>query len=106
MRLAWEMFHKIYHMYSDINNKEETNAALLPTIISYHKDMNKVRKTTVKSHDNHQNKFPFQVRTIVPSTSIISNQETLKCVTVMKLGLTPMVNGTRLYVLTSYLKGK
>ena len=28
-RLAWEMFHKIYHMYSDIKNKEETNAALL-----------------------------------------------------------------------------
>ena len=21
-RLAWEMFHKIYHMYSDIKNKE------------------------------------------------------------------------------------
>ena len=22
LRLAWEMFHKIYHMYSDIKNKE------------------------------------------------------------------------------------
>ena len=22
-RLAWEMFHNIYHMYSDIKNKEE-----------------------------------------------------------------------------------
>ena len=31
LRLAWEMFHKIYHMYSDIKNKEETNVALLIT---------------------------------------------------------------------------
>ena len=29
--LAWEMFHNIYHVYSEINNKEETNAALLLT---------------------------------------------------------------------------
>ena len=28
-RLAWEMFHKIHHMYSDIKIKEETNADLL-----------------------------------------------------------------------------
>ena len=26
LRLAWEMFYNIYHMYSDIRNKEETNA--------------------------------------------------------------------------------
>ena len=25
--LAWDMFHKIYHMYSYIKNKEETNVA-------------------------------------------------------------------------------
>ena len=30
-RLAWEIFHKIYHIYSDIKNKEETNSALLLT---------------------------------------------------------------------------
>ena len=35
-RLAWEMFHNIYHMYSDINNKEETNADFLLTSMSYH----------------------------------------------------------------------
>ena len=29
--LAWEMFHKIHHMYSDIKNKEEINAAFLLT---------------------------------------------------------------------------
>ena len=34
LRLAWEMFHKIYHMYSDIKNKEKTNTALLLTIMS------------------------------------------------------------------------
>ena len=65
-RLAWEIFHKIYHMYSDIKNKEETNTALLLTIISDHKDIKKVNETTVNSHENHHNKFPLQVRTIVP----------------------------------------
>ena len=53
------MFHKIYHMYSDINNKAEITAALLLTIISDHEDINKVSETTVNSHDNHH-------RTIVP----------------------------------------
>ena len=61
------MFHKIYHMYSYINNKEEIHTALLLTIMSDHKDMNKVSKTTVNSHDNHQNEFLSQVRTIVPT---------------------------------------
>ena len=28
-KLAWEMFHNIYHVYSDINNKEKTNATLI-----------------------------------------------------------------------------
>ena len=30
-RLAWFMFHKIYHIYSAINNKEERNSAMLIT---------------------------------------------------------------------------
>ena len=59
------MFHKIYNVYSDIKNKEK-NMAVLLTRIPDHKDMNKVSKTTVKSHENHQNKFPFQLITIVP----------------------------------------
>ena len=58
-RLAWEMFHKIHHMYSDIKNKEEINAALLLTRMSDHEDINKVSETKVNSHDNHH-------RTIVP----------------------------------------
>ena len=65
-KLARQMFHKIYHMYSDLKNKEETNAAFLLTIMSDHKDMKKVNKTTLNSHANHQNEFTFQVRTIVP----------------------------------------
>ena len=39
-------------------------------------------------------------------TSIRSNQEPLKCGTVMKLGSTPTVNGARLCILTSTFKGK
>ena len=60
------MFHKIYHMYSDIRNKKERNANLLITSMSYHEDINKVSETTVNSHENHQNKIHLQVRTIVP----------------------------------------
>ena len=52
-RLAWVMFHKIHRMYSDINNKEETNAYFLLTSMSYHKDSNNVIKKTVNSYDNH-----------------------------------------------------
>ena len=58
-RLAWEMFHKIHHMYIDIKNKGEMNVALLLTSMSYHEDINKVSETTLNSHDNHH-------RTIVP----------------------------------------
>ena len=53
-------------MYSDINDKEETNDALLLTSMSDHKDMNKFSKITINSYDNHQNEFPFQVRTVFP----------------------------------------
>ena len=60
------MFHKIYNMYSDIKNKEETNTDLLLTSMSNHKYINKVSETTVNSHDNHQNESPFRVGTIVP----------------------------------------
>ena len=53
-KLAWKMFYNIYHMYSDINDKEETNEALLLTSMSDHKDMNKFRKITLNLYDNHQ----------------------------------------------------
>ena len=53
------MFHNIHHMYSDIKNKEEINAALLLTSMSDHEDINKVSETKVNSHENNH-------RTIVP----------------------------------------
>ena len=53
-RLVLEMFQKIYCIYSDIKNKEETNAAFLLTSMLYHKDINMCIKTTVNSHENHQ----------------------------------------------------
>ena len=34
IRFAWFLFHNIYFMYSDINIKEEINAAMLLTRIS------------------------------------------------------------------------
>ena len=60
------MFHKMYNMYININNKEATHAAFLITRISYHKYINKVSKIKVNSHDNHHNEFPLQVRMIAP----------------------------------------
>ena len=62
LRLAWEMFHKIHHMYSDIKNKEEINMALLLTSMSDHKDINKVREIrgqygeTEEKYENRNNK--------------------------------------------------
>ena len=47
-------------------DKEEINAPLLITKVSYHEDINKVIETTVNSHEKHQNKIPLQTRTIVP----------------------------------------
>ena len=44
LRLAWFMFHKIYRMYSDINNKEEINAAMIIKSMSEHKESNKGNK--------------------------------------------------------------
>ena len=60
------MFHNIYHMYSDIKNKEEKNVDFMINTMSYHEDINKVSKTTVNSHENHHNEYPFQGRTIFP----------------------------------------
>ena len=53
-------------MCSDIKHKGETNATFLVTSMSDHKYMNKVNKTTVTSHENHQDEFPFHLRTIIP----------------------------------------
>ena len=36
-RLAWFAFHKIYPMYTDIKNKEESNSSVLLTSVSEQK---------------------------------------------------------------------
>ena len=35
-RLAWFLFHRIYLIYSDINNKEKLNAVMILTSMSEH----------------------------------------------------------------------
>ena len=73
-RLDWEISHKIYHMYSDINNKEEINTALLLTSMSYHKDINKVSETTVNSHNNFHIKIvPPKIHQIQPRATQVWN---------------------------------
>ena len=105
-RLAWEMFHKICHMYIDIKNKEETNAALLLTSMSDHEDINKVSETTVNSHENNHIVYFYNYERLSHQNSIRYNQEPLKCGTVMKLGCTLTVNGARFCELTITFKGK
>ena len=43
-RLDWLMLHNIYHMYSDIKNKEERNAYMLLTSMSEHEEYDKVKQ--------------------------------------------------------------
>ena len=50
-----------------ISRIKRENETLFLTIMSDHKDMNKVIKTTVNSYDIHLNKFPFQGITIIPT---------------------------------------
>ena len=45
-RLTWFMFHKIYCMYSDINNKEERNADMIITSMSEHEEYKKGQRRT------------------------------------------------------------
>ena len=72
--INWDMFHNIYHMYSDINNKEEKNAALLLTIMSDHEDINKVSEKKVNSHDNHHRKIvPYDLHQIQPRATQVWN---------------------------------
>ena len=66
-RLARFIFHKIYRMYSDINKKEEINAAMLLTRMSEHKEANKVNKYRKDSHDNDDNNQPILKKMTTPS---------------------------------------
>ena len=74
--------------------------------MSEHKESKKVSEELKDSRSNdYNNQLILKKRSSLPIL-MISNQDPLKCGTVMKLGLTPMVNGTRLCVHTSYFKGK
>ena len=92
-RLAWEMFHKIHHMYSDIKNKEEKNAALLLTSMSDHEDINNVSETTVNSPENHHRTiFPPDLHQIQPRATQVLNCD--------EIGFDP--NGKWLKVVCTY----
>ena len=100
--LAWFIFHKIYCMYSNINNIEKMNSQAF-----------KNKKKQTISENNLKNHVIMMIK-INPSCkkisflliSMIPNQEPLRYLYVMKLGLIPMEYGTRLPVLTSYFKLK
>ena len=98
-RLAWETFHKIYHMYSDIKNIEETNAYLLLTSMSDHKYMNQVSKTTVNSHDNHHRKnFPPDLHQIQPRATQVRNCD--------EIGLDPNGKWRKVVCTYKYFQGE
>ena len=58
-RLARFMFHKIYGMYSDINNRAENNTDMLLTSMSEYKEANKVNEELEESCDNYDNNQPI-----------------------------------------------
>ena len=66
-RLAWFMLHQIYHMYSDIKNKEEIISAVVLTIMSEHEESKKVNKELEDSRDNDENNQTFLQKVIIPS---------------------------------------
>ena len=65
--LDWFMFHKIYYMYSDINNKEEQNTAMILTSMSEHEEANIVNEELEDSRDNDDNNQPILQENIIPS---------------------------------------
>ena len=81
------------------------NTDLLLPSMSDHKDMNKVSKTIVKSHKNHQKEIPLNLRTIVPSDLHQIQPISTQVWNYDKIGSTPAINGTSFCVPTSYFKG-
>ena len=58
-RIAWFVFHKIYCMYSNINNKEEINAAIVLTRIVEQEEAKKVNEELKDSRENDKNNQHF-----------------------------------------------
>ena len=65
--LDWFMFHKIYYIYSDINNKEEQNTAMIITSMSEHEEANIINEELEDSRDNDDNNQPILQENIIPS---------------------------------------
>ena len=100
------MFHNIYHMYSYIKNKEETNVAFLLNIMSDYEDINKISETSVNSHEYHQNEFPLQVRMIVPPDLHQIQPIATQVWNCDKIGLDPNVKWRKVVCTYKYFKGK
>ena len=105
-RIAWLIFHKIYCMYIDINNKEEINAAMLLTSMSEHKESNKLNEETEDSCDNDDKNQPILKKMIVPPDINDIQPRATNVRTAVKLGLIPTEDGSRSSVLTSSFKVK
>ena len=68
------MFHKIYHTYSDINNKEEKYAATIITSMLEQEEDNKV-KNDLKTHMITMKKINLSCKKLSSLLiSMISNQ--------------------------------
>ena len=100
------MFQKIYRMYSDINNKEETNTSFLLTIVSDHKYINKVSKTKLNSHKNHQKEYPFQARNIFPPDLHQIQPRDTQVWDFDEIGLEPNSKGRKVVCTYNYFQGE
>ena len=76
------------------------------TSMSYHEYINKVRKTTVNSHENYQNGFPFQVRTVFPPNLHQIQPLATQVWNCDKIGLDPNVKWHKVVCTYRYFKSK
>ena len=77
---------------------------MLITSMPLQEETNKVNKELKDSRDNDENNQYFLQKWSSLLTSMMSNQETRRYGTVVKLGLIPMEGGIRSYILTSSFK--
>ena len=58
-RIYWFIFHNIYCMNIDVNNKEERNSTVILTSMSEHEESKKSNKELKDSRDNDDNNQPI-----------------------------------------------